>query len=75
MQRYDVLFNVTEAYQQKISTKLEADIASNNAKEDAKLPVPATFIIDQEGVIVYRQFNADYHIRATVNDILNHLPK
>ena len=75
MQSYEVLFNVTEAYQQRIRTKLDADIASNNAKKDAKLPVPATFIINQEGVIVYRQFNVDYHIRATVNDILHHLPK
>jgi len=75
MQSYDVLFNVTEAYQQKIRTKLEADIASNNAKKDAKLPVPVTFIINQERIIVYRQFNLDYHIRATIKDILDNLPK
>ena len=75
MQSYDVLFNVTEAYQQKIRNALEADIASNNDKKDAMLPVPATFIINQEGIIVYRQFNLDYHIRATVKDILDNLPK
>lgn len=71
---YDVAFNVTEEYQQKIRNALEADIASNNDKQDAILPVPATFIIDQDGIIVYRQFNLDYHIRATVKDILEHLP-
>lgn len=75
MQSYDVLFNVTEAYQQKIRNALEADIASNNDKKDAMLPVPATFIINQEGVIVYRQFNLDYHVRATVKNILDNLPK
>jgi peroxiredoxin len=74
MQSYDVLFNVTEAYEQKIRNALEADIASNNEKKDAMLPVPATFIINQEGIIVYRQFNLDYHIRATVKDILDNLP-
>lgn len=71
---YDVAFNVTEEYQQKIRNALEADIASNNDKQDAILPVPATFIIDQDGIIVYLQFNLDYHIRATVKDILEHLP-
>lgn len=75
MQSYDVLYNVTEAYQQQIRNALEADIASNNAKKDAMLPVPATFIINQEGIIVYRQFNLDYHIRATVLDIVDNLPK
>ena len=74
MQCYDVMFNVTEAYQDRIMTKLETDIASNNDMKDAKLPVPATYIINQNGIIVYRQFNLDYHIRATVKDILDNIP-
>ena len=75
MQDYNVAFNVTEAYQQKIQNALEADIASNNDKKDARLPVPATFIINQQGIIVYRQFNLDYHIRASVKDIIDNLPQ
>ena len=75
MKQYDVMFNVTEAYQQKIRNALEADIATSNDKKDAALPVPATFIINQQGIIVYRQFNLDYHIRATVKDIINNLPQ
>lgn len=75
MKQYDVMFNVTDAYQQKIRTALEADIASNNNKQSAQLPVPATFIIDSKGNIVYRQFDLDYHIRASVKDILDNLPK
>ena len=74
MTDYKVIFQVTEAYQQKIRNALEADIASNNAKKDAKLPVPATFIINKEGIIVYRQFNLDYHIRASVKEILDNIP-
>jgi peroxiredoxin len=75
MQSYDVRFNVTEAYQEKIRTALEADIATNNGKDEARLPVPATFIISQDGIIVYRQFNLDYHVRASVKDIIDHLPR
>jgi len=75
MKSYKVMFNVTEAYEKKIINALEADIAGNNNKEEANLPVPATFIINQQGVIVYRQFDLDYHIRATIKDILDNLPR
>jgi peroxiredoxin len=75
MKDYNVLFNVTEDYQNKIRNALETDIASNNNKEDARLPVPATYIINQQGVIVYRQFDLDYHNRASVKDILDNLTR
>ena len=74
MKNYDVVFDVTDAYQQKIITKLEADIAANNDKTKARLPVPATFIINKKGVIVYKQFDPDYHNRATIKEILANLP-
>ncbi len=75
MRSYEVIFNVTEAYQQKIQNRFEVDIAISNAKTEAMLPVPATFIINRQGVIVYRQFNLDYHHRASVKDILDNLPQ
>lgn len=75
MKSYKVMFNVTDAYEKKIINALEADIAYNNSKLEANLPVPATFIINQQGIIVYRQFDLDYHIRASIKDILDNLPK
>lgn len=75
LKAYDVLFNVTDAYYQRIESKLDADIAANNGNESAKLPVPATYIIDKNGKIVFRQFDYNYRNRATVSDILNNLPK
>lgn len=72
---FDVNFKVTEDYQAMIQDKLKALIADTNANKQAELPVPATFIIDKNGKIVYKQFNPDYKIRASVEDILNNLPK
>lgn len=72
---FDVNFKVTEEYQAMIHDKLKASIAETNANKQAELPVPATFIIDKTGKIVYKQFNPDYKIRASVEDILNNLPK
>jgi len=73
MTAYDVLFHVTEKYQQKIRDRLKSDIATNNGQEDARLPVPATYVIGQDGIIKYVQFDLDYKNRASVKDILEHL--
>lgn len=71
---YGVNFAVTDAYQNKINTMLHADIAANSAYSKPELPVPATYIINQQGIIVYRQFDPDYKNRASVQQILEHLP-
>ena len=70
---YDVLFNVTDKYQKMIKTYLRTDIAENNGKETAMIPVPATYVIDKGGKIVYKQFDYNYKNRASVKDILDHL--
>ncbi len=70
MKDYGVLFRVTEGYQEKIREKLGSDIASNNADEEAYLPVPATYLIDRDGKVTWRHFDPDYHERASVQEIL-----
>ncbi len=70
---YDVLFTVTQRYQNKINTLLLTDIAKNNGKENAELPVPATYIIGKDGVIKWRHFDYNYNVRATVKQILDNL--
>jgi peroxiredoxin len=73
MLAFDVLFDVTKKYQKKIKTFLWTDIAEHNDEKKARLPVPATFIVDANGVILYRHFEYDYGIRATALEILTHL--
>ncbi len=75
MKAFDVQFSVTDDYHGMIEDKLSASISEANGNEQATLPVPATFIIDTNGTIVYRQFNPDYTQRASVDDILENLPK
>ena len=75
MKDYKVLFHVTEAYQKMITKYLKIDIRKVNDQESAHLPVPATFIINKKGKIVYRQFNYDYSKRSTIKEVLAHLPE
>ena len=74
MKDYGVFFHVTSGYNLKINIFLFTSIANNNGKEEATLPVPATYIINQNGKIIWRQFDINYKNRASVIDILKHLP-
>jgi peroxiredoxin len=73
MKDFDVMFNVTKAYQEKILSSLSTDIAKNNGRDAARLPVPATFIINRQGIIVAVQFDPDYKNRASVKWMLRNL--
>ncbi|MGZ0015144.1 peroxiredoxin-like family protein [Yeosuana sp. AK3] len=75
MKAFDVSYHVTDSYQDMIQARLKASIKETNANKEADLPVPATFIIDKKGTIVYKQFNPNYKVRASVEDILKNLPK
>jgi peroxiredoxin len=73
MKDYDVMFNVAKEYQDKILSTLTIDISKNNGRESAHLPVPATYIINREGIIVAVQFDPDFNNRASVKWILQNL--
>ena len=73
MKDYDVMFSVTKAYQDKILSEFSIDIAKNNGRDSAHLPVPATYIINREGIIVAVQFDPDYKNRASVKWMLKNL--
>jgi peroxiredoxin len=73
MKDYEVMFSVTKAYQEKIKSKYSIDIAENNGRDAARLPVPATFIINRDGIVVAVQFDPDYKNRASVKWMLKNL--
>jgi peroxiredoxin len=67
------MFRVTKDYQDKILSSESIDIAKNNGREAARLPVPATYIINREGIIVAVQFDPDYKNRASVKWMIKNL--
>ncbi len=73
MKSFDVDFYVTMAYQDKLAKGKEIDLAEFNEQDAAVLPVPATFVINQDGKIVYRYFDINYKQRATVAAVLKAL--
>ena len=73
MKAYAVAFQVDE---RTVSRYKNADIdlaAANGQKDKVYLPVPAVYIINKEGTILYRFFDADYKKQPTVQEILENL--
>lgn len=72
MRQYDVVFaldsSVIARYKQ-----FGIDFKEANGINGANLPVPALYIIDRSGKIVFRHFDPDYKQRVSVREILSHL--
>lgn len=56
-----------------IYEKFGTDLVAYNGDDSFKLPVPATYIIGQDGVIVYDFVNADYTVRLEPSEIVARL--
>ncbi|MEL4308546.1 peroxiredoxin-like family protein [Joostella sp. CR20] len=49
------------------------DVKKHNNNDDFELPMPATFVLDENGKIIYQFVNEDYTKRAEIEDILKAL--
>lgn len=70
---YGVTFHATEDYTQKIEQKALVKPTEDLETHQAILPVPATYLIDKGGEIIYAHFDPNYRIRASIREILNFL--
>jgi peroxiredoxin len=74
MKAYDVAYQVDEKTIARYKMA-SIDLAVNNGqKPDAVyLPIPAVYIINKQGEIIYRYFESDYRKRPYVKEILDNL--
>ena len=72
MKAYDVAFKVDDATIEKYKT-YGIDFEKANGSNGANLPVPAVYIINKKGKIVFKSFDADYRKRVSVATILTNL--
>lgn len=71
---YDVIFRPGYFSRLAYNWMLGADLEGSHTRDSEALPVPATYIINQEGVISWRHFDHDHDERAAVKTILENLP-
>ena len=73
MKAYDVEYQMDERTVGRYKNA-DIDLAVINDKKNANyLPVPAVYIVNKEGSIVYRFFDVDYKKRVSVKEILENL--
>lgn len=58
---------------QEIYKKFRMDVAAHNGNDDYTLPIPATYIVDKHGTIIYSFADSDYTKRADPAEIINQL--
>ncbi|MBL7744657.1 MAG: AhpC/TSA family protein [Chitinophagaceae bacterium] len=73
MKKYDVAFAVDEKTIERYKGYGIDFIRANGETNGAHLPVPAVYVINKEGVIVFRHFDKNYTKRASVASILEYL--
>jgi peroxiredoxin len=73
MQQFDVAFIPNKGLRFMYNTMLRANLKNAQSDDSQTLPVPATFIIDTDGKLIWRHFNRDYKKRSKVKEILNQL--
>ena len=72
--QYDLLWTVPEEKRAEFSEWLQGEtgktLAEFNGINEYELPIPATFVIAQDGTVVYVFKDEDYKKRADIDDIL-----
>jgi len=68
LRKLNLVFKVEEKVLQEYKS-IGLDLAQSQGNENGELPVPATYLIDQKGRIIYSFVDADYSKRANLDDV------
>jgi len=67
---YNVTFLPGKMTRVMYNTMLGANLKEAHSDESQRLPIPATYVINADGKIIWRHFDPDYKKRSTVDNIL-----
>lgn len=72
---FDVNYKPKSSQLITYNVALGAKIKKSHTSDAQNLPIPATFIINQNGEIIWRQFDPNYKSRSSVKEIIENLQK
>ena len=49
------------------------DLLKLNVQKEASLPIPAVYVVDEDGAVTFRYFNEDYRKRISIKELLDEL--
>lgn len=67
---YNVVFTVPEELAQKYKNEYKIDLEAHSGRGDHVIAVPATYVIDTKGQIVFANANLDYKVRSTPQEVV-----
>ena len=71
--QYGVAWQVPEFLAEHMRLDRKLDLEAINNGNGSVLPIPATFVIGQDGVVTWRYVNVDYRTRSEPEDIIQAL--
>ncbi len=72
MKSYGVSFAVDSITVERYK-RVNIDLERVNGSNGANLPVPAVYIINRDGIVIFRYFDPNYRNRVSVREVLSHL--
>jgi peroxiredoxin len=72
--QYRIAYKIPEQTSARMKS-FKIDLAARDGDDSDELPLPATFVVDRDGIIRYAFVNADYRKRAEPADVLEALGK
>ncbi len=70
--KFGLVYRVPE-YQQEIFSRALVNLPHANGDESWELPIPATYVLDRDGAVIYASANEDYSERPEPSEILQRL--
>jgi peroxiredoxin len=74
-EKFGVAWEVPDVILEHMRKDRNLDLADINNGNGSTLPIPATFIIDRDGVVQWRFVEVDYRVRAEPDDIIEVLSR
>ena len=71
---YGLVFRLPTDLERIYAESMKLDLARFNGDESWELPIPATFVIDPDGTIVYSAADPDYTRRPEPTEVLAAIP-
>ncbi|MCB9771089.1 MAG: redoxin domain-containing protein [Candidatus Omnitrophica bacterium] len=75
LEQYGLVFTVPDELNKKYKEQYDIDLEAASGRTDHVIAIPATYIIDTNGKIVFAYANEDYKIRTSSEEILEELKK
>jgi peroxiredoxin len=71
MTAYKVAYKVDKSTVTSYYNHVQNKIAQYNDANNDVLPVPATYLVDNNGKIIYVQYNTDHRIRSDIKELID----